>query len=121
MGKVSNPDDTDLRPYKFIDMSRVARTPLISKSSNPRKERGHGKGGKKEVGGEGRREGGRKEGRKRISEEARKEINLKTGRKQTKIRTHTHNLIQLEIEIYKKNLYIKKIKRDVSWLCTTTT
>ena len=66
MGKVSNPDDTDLRPYKFIDMSRVARIPLISKSSNPRKERGHGKGGKKEVGGEGRREGGRKEGRKRI-------------------------------------------------------
>ena len=42
-------------------MSRVARIPLISKSSNPRKERGHGKGGKRELGGE--REEGKKEGR----------------------------------------------------------
>ena len=42
-------------------MSSVARIPLISKSSNPRKERGHGKGGKREAGRE--REEGKKEGR----------------------------------------------------------
>ena len=70
-----------------------------------------------------REERGRKERRKEEnqSEEARKERNLKTGRKQTHTHTHTHNLINWKSEIYKNNLYIKKIKRDVYWLCTSTT
>lgn len=74
-------------------MSRVARIPLISKSSNPRKERGHGKGGKREVGGE--REEGKKEGRE--SEWGSKERNKPENGEETNRHTHTHNLIQLEI------------------------
>ena len=65
----------------------------------------------------------KKKGKEERGEEGSKERKKPENGEETNrhTHTHTHNLINWKSEIYKNNLYIKKIKRDVYWLCTSTT